>query len=355
MTALSAPTDQFVLNAAVVHPVHMARTISLKSEDVTDALDDEAPATEDETRLFLLTRSKRTNAPVPKCFIQNPDRRLTDRSGPLAEFVRNGDLRGLRALLFLHAIISSGEGDNGWSTTLPLSVWARVFDTTKNASGRSSSTSATKILTRLVERHLVDRTRSGRARNITVTLLRPDGSGDPYTRPDGKVDKFIKLSNKFWTEGWHEKLDMGATAMLLVALHEKPDFELPTEHVPTWYGWSADTAERGLKTLREEGLLVVHKRTKKAPLSPTGATEVNIYTLVGTFAHEPAAKKKASPQKAGAKHMTKKTTITVGSGGESKLSRKGAHPSGATTRSRKPATKKTSNSNNSSSTKRRVK
>ena len=251
-------------------------------------------------------------------------------------------------MLFLHAIISSGGGDNGWSTTLSVSVWARVFDTTKTASGRSSSTSATKILTRLVNRKLVDRTRTGRARKITVTLLRPDGSGDPYTRPDGKVDKFIKLSNNFWIDGWHETLDMAATAMLLVALHEKPGFELPTEHMPAWYGWSADTAERGLKTLREKGLLVVDKRTKKAPLSPTGATEVNISTLVGTFAHEPAGRKKARPRKPGARHLTQETTSTTGSNAESRLSQKYAHLPGVPARYRKPATKKTSNSSTKS-------
>lgn len=319
----------------------MARTISLESDDAP-VLGDEAPADEDETRSFLLDRSRRRAAPLSKSFIQNPDRSMKDRSGPLAEFVRNGDLRALRALLFLHAIISNGEGDNGWSTTLPLSVWARVFDTTKTASGRSSSTSATKILTRLVDRRLIERARSGRARNITVTLLRPDGSGDPYTRPDGKADKFINLSHKFWTEGWHEKLDMAATAMLLVALHEKPGFELATERVPDWYGWSADTAERGLKTLREEGLLHVQKRIKKAPLSPTGATEVNVYTLVGTFAPESTTKAKLSPQKSVSKHGAKKSTIIRVSGDESLLSKKYAHLPEVPAPSRGPAMSETS-------------
>ena len=302
----------------------MDRKITPEPGDASRVLGDEAPANEEETRAFLLDRSNRTNAPVPKYFIQCPDRQRTDRSAPLAEFVRNGDLRGLRALLFLHAIISSGEGDNGWSTTLPLAVWARAFDTTKTASGRSSSTSATKVLTRLVERKLILRARTGRSRSITVTLLRPDGSGAAYTRPDGKVDKFIKLTNGFWTDGWYEELDMAATAMLLVALHEKPGFELPTEHVPAWYGWSADTAERGLKTLRDAGLLDVQKRTKKAPLSPTGATEVNIYTLVGTFGHEPASKEEASIMKTSTKSMKKQTTIEDLTP-ESRLSPKYAH------------------------------
>lgn len=335
---------KLALRAVVVHADHMDRTFPLKSEDAPGARSAEVPADEAETREFLLDRSNRTNAPIPKYFIQNPNRKLADRSAPLAEFVRNGDLRGLRALLFLHAIISSGESDNGWSTTLPLSVWARAFDITKTASGRSSSTSATKILTRLVERDLVARARTGRSRNITVTLLRADGSGGKYTRPDGNVDKFIKLNNKFWIEGWHEKLDMAATAMLLVALHAKPGFELPTEHVPAWYGWSADTAERGLKTLHNAGLLEIQKRTKKAPISPTGATEVNIYTLVGTFAREPVAKKTASTKKPGTKHSAKRTTVTMGSSAESKLRKKYALLPEVPAEFRRPAAQTTSDS-----------
>ncbi len=321
--ALSSAVEEFVSKATMMHSGGMPRTIPLESEDVPHVLADEAPANEEETRAFLLKRSKRTFAPIPKCFIQNPSSTLAERSGPLAEFVRNGDLRGLRALLFLHAIISSGNGAGGWSTTLPLAVWARVFDTTKTAIGRSSSTSATKVLTRLVDRALVKRTRSGRARTITVTLLRPDGSGDPYSRPEGKADKFIKLSNAFWTDGWHEELVMAATAMLLVALHEKPGFELPAERVPDWYGWSADTTERGLKTLREAGLLLVDKRIKKAPLSPTGATAVNIYTLAGSFAQQPAANKESSPEVWGASDPTQAPATSLGA--ELGLSHKYAH------------------------------
>lgn len=290
-------------------------------EDEPVDLEDEEPATEDETRTHLLVRSKRPFAPIYKGFVQNPNKKATKREGPLAQFIRNGDLRGLRAFLFLHAIISSGDGQNGWSTTLPRAVWARVFDTTKAADKSSASTAATKVLTRLATRQLIARERSGRARQVTVTLLRPDGSGDPYTRPDGTSDRFLKLSNEFWTDHWYEQLDLPATAMLLVALHEKPGFELPTEWMPAWYGFSADTAERGLKSLHDLGLLNVQKRVKKAPLSPTGATQVNIYTLVGPFAVAAAAATTATntTKKTMTKMTKKTTTLTRSKSGNKKV------------------------------------
>ncbi|BAK35871.1 hypothetical protein MLP_28570 [Microlunatus phosphovorus NM-1] len=245
------------------------------------SVEDEAPADEAATRAYLLKRSGREFTPLLRDFVQNPDKSLANRAGPLSEFIRKGDRRGLLALLFAHAIISSGAGEDGWSTTLPLAVWARVFDATKTADRASASSAATKILSRLEQRNLITRQRTGKARNITITLLRPDGSGTSYTRPDGHADRFLKLSHRFWTEGWYEKLDTPALAMLLVSLHEKPGFELASERVPDWYGWSADTAERGIKTLEQLGLVSIRKRIKTAPLAPTGATEVNVYTLVG--------------------------------------------------------------------------
>lgn len=243
---------------------------------------DEPAATEDETRAALLDRSKRDFAPVNKLFVQAAPG-STSRPGPLATFVHNRDLRGLHAYLLLLAITSSGESQDGWSTTLPIGVWARAFGTTRDATPASAASAVSKVLTRLEQRNLIDRQRHGRERKIRITLLREDGSGQPYTRPGmGNHDRFLRLPHAFWRDGWHERLDLPATAMLLVALHEKDNFELPAERVPEWYGWSADTAERGLATLKLQGLLTHITRLKKAPLSPTGLTRINRYLL-----HEP--------------------------------------------------------------------
>lgn len=244
---------------------------------------DEPAATEDETRAALLDRSKRDFAPVNKLFVQAAPGSVS-RHGPLATFVHNRDLRGLHAYLLLLGITSSGDSPDGWSTTLPIGVWARAFGTTRDATPASAASAVSKVLTRLEQRNLITRQRRGRERKIRITLLREDGSGQPYTRPGkGNPDRFLRLPHVFWRDGWHERLDLPATAMLLVALHAKNNFELPAERVPEWYGWSADTAERGLATLEEFGLLTHIIRLKKAPLSPTGLTRVNRYLLREPF------------------------------------------------------------------------
>lgn len=253
------------------------------TEHVNEQDSDESPATEDETRAALLNRSKRNFAPVNKLFVQAAPGSAS-RHGPLATFVHNRDLRGLHAYLLLLGITSSGESQDGWSTTLPIGVWARAFGTTRDATPASAASAVSKVLTRLEQRNLITRQRHGRERKIRVTLLREDGSGQPYSRPGkgGNTDRFLRLPHAFWHDGWHHRLDLPATAMLLVALHAKNNFELPTERVPDWYGWSADTAERGLATLEQAGLLTHTTRLKKAPLSPTGLTKINRYLL-----HEP--------------------------------------------------------------------
>lgn len=248
-----------------------------------DGSDDASTAAE--TRAFLVERSGRTFAPIPKSFIQNPDGKLKNRRAPLADFVRRGDKRGLLALLLLHTIISSGEHEDGWSSSLHLQVWARALGTVSTATGASATSAATKILSRLVDRRLIERRRAGRQRNITITLLSADGTGRPYARPVGatREDRFIRLSHTFWDQAWAEELSLPAIAMLLVALHEKPNFPLPTEHMPHWYGWSADTAERGLAELAKLGLLKVGKQRYKDHLSPSGRSTRNIYTVLPPF------------------------------------------------------------------------
>ena len=194
---------------------------------------------------------------------------MTVGHGPLATFVHNRDLRGLQAYLLLLGITSSGNSQDGERRADRVSGCAFA---PRGATPASGASAVSKVLTRLEQRHLITRRRHGRERKIRVTLLREDGSGQPYTRPGkGNSDRFLRLPHAFWRDGWHQRLDLPATAMLLVALHEKNNFELPTERVPEWYGWSADTAERGLATLEQLGLLTHTTRLKKSPAQPQRA------------------------------------------------------------------------------------
>ncbi|GAA1616367.1 hypothetical protein GCM10009789_82940 [Kribbella sancticallisti] len=264
------------------------------------------PATGDETRAALLERSKRQIALIRREFVQLPPG-SPQRASVLSGFVSHRDKRALNAYLLLLAIGDSGPGASGPNTRLPLAVWARAFDTDLTTTGPSATAAASKVLTRLEDRKLITRARRGRERQIQVGLLREDGSGEPYTRPGtGNQDRFLALSNDYWTEGWHEELDLPGIAMLLVALHEKPGFRLPAEHAPRWYGWSADTTERGFAELVDANLLRKDSRLVKAPLSPTGLAKVNEYRLLPPFAPRQKAPGRASPRKSSPSMSTRR-------------------------------------------------
>jgi len=142
----------------------------------------------------------------------------------------------------------------------------------------------------LEARGLVTWEREGhRGRQITVTLLREDGTGQPYTRPgrpgEGSKDPYIKLPEGFWRRGLDQKLTLPGIAMLLVASAEHRHFSLPSERMPEWYGWSADTAERGFRDLKNNGLIDWTAVARAAPNAPLGVTESNHYSLARPFMH----------------------------------------------------------------------
>ncbi|MFI8200868.1 hypothetical protein ACIF6K_30840 [Streptomyces sp. NPDC085942] len=248
------------------------KTTSHTDQDMQKA--EESRATGRDTRTAVLKRSIRANVPLRKTFVQAPPG-AASRHGPLKQFVTGRDLRGLKAYLMIVAACSNGE--NGWSTRHDSAVWARMMDIQTTATDQSARTGAWRTLRRLESRKLITCSRSGTW--ITVTLLREDGSGQPYNRPVGKTgeDLFLQIPATFWTKGYDENLDLPALAMLLVIAREKPWSAFPAEKAPDWYGWSADTHERGLKKLLDLEYVERMKAFTKAPLTPAGYTEVYRY------------------------------------------------------------------------------
>ncbi|MFJ5608197.1 hypothetical protein ACIQCJ_02205 [Streptomyces sp. NPDC093221] len=235
-----------------------------------------------ETRTAMLERAVRKHVPVRKDFVQAPSGGVS-RHGPLKEFVTKGDLRGLRGFLIVVACCSAPNEKNGvYDTTHDSAVWARLLDTNVAATDQAARTAAWRTLQRLQDRGLIRCTRTRGSTMITVALLREDGSGLEYTRPDGKIaaDRFINIPNAFWTKGYDEVIDVPGLAMFLTVAREKQWSSFTADKAPEWYGWSPDTHLRGLQKLLGLGLVERRATYRKTPLSPTGTTLIYQYRLV---------------------------------------------------------------------------
>lgn len=189
---------------------------------------------------------------------------------------------GLRAYPIMVAASGAEHENNGWATEFDSLVCARLLDAELGATPASARTAAWRTLGRLEKRGLIHRARRGRgARTIAVTLLREDGSGSSYTRPDGREvsDRFLRIPTTFWKRGFDARITLPGLAMLLVIAKEKPWSAFPPDRMDEWYGWSGDTTQRGLKNLLELGLVERRESYKSTPLSPTGATLIYQYHL----------------------------------------------------------------------------
>lgn len=142
----------------------------------------------------ILENANRPFVPISKSFIQQP-RGSKERSSVLSQFVTNGDLRGLKAYLLIAASASSPDTENEWYTSLPLQTWARAFGCSETAGSiATAKAAATRILLRLQQRGLIEKSRCGKERKIKIKLLAQDGSGEEYQRP---ASRYIRLSHDF--------------------------------------------------------------------------------------------------------------------------------------------------------------
>jgi len=236
-------------------------------------------ATPRETIVELLRSANRLDGTVPirRSFLQQGTGR-DPTPGPLSVLVRHGDRRGLDLYLLLKAVASSPP----YNSHRGAGVWARAL---RHSGVTADERAISKIWARLDSLALVSRSRLGRLAD--VTLLREDGSGEPYTHPGTDGHPYFQLPVAYWLDQvgrWSETLSLPAKAMLLIAHSLQPGFVLPVEKAPAWYGVSADTAQRGLALLVRRGVLTRAKVPKKAPLAPLGFTTDSRYTLQGALA-----------------------------------------------------------------------
>jgi DNA-binding transcriptional ArsR family regulator len=246
-------------------------------------------ATQQDTINELLKKSGRPGSvPIRRGFVQQ-GRRSELRPGPLAAFVRNHDGRGLD-LYTLALALASHEP---FQDIQPSGVWARAL----GLRGLSRRAAVSRAWKRLEDLQLVSRSRRGRT--AVVTLLREDGSGDPYTYLGSRGDPYFQLPLAYFYDAWYRQMDLATKAVLLIALSLREDFYLPSDWVSRWYGLSADTAERGLAKLRSLGLLERELHFKPAPLTDQGWTKEYTYRLRAPFARTRTTGGRGAVQKKG--------------------------------------------------------
>jgi hypothetical protein len=252
---------------------------------------------------LLLTQTLRRVVPIRRTFLQQGQGRET-RPGPLAKFLTGHDDRGLEAYLLVHAMVSAEP----WNCRLHSQAWVGALGLADTASMDSAKTAVSKIMRRLENRKLVTRVRSKRLSD--VILLKEDGSGDPYERSlTGRENWWLQLPHAYWLEGHYKILRLPAKVMLLIALSRPDGFQMPYHRTHGWYGVSSDSAEEGLRELRDTGLLAVERNWVKAPRSETGWTEVLTYTLQGSFSTP--ERKKASRIRSHASQVVDEQDDTV--------------------------------------------
>jgi hypothetical protein len=235
------------------------------------------PLSQQETLTDMLKQARRAAVPIRTTFVQQGRGKATT-PGPLASFIASHDERGLDAYLFIHALASKDP----WDCEYPSGMWIRALGLRDAATMRSARGVVSKIMKRLEDRALIERTRSGRLSR--VTLLREDGSGERYERPpvaDG--DTWFNLPHAYWLDEHYRVLSLPAKVMLLIALSLPGVFYLPYEKAKPWYGISADSAGRGLRELEKVDILVTTQEWVKNHRSDTGWVEQRSYSLVAPY------------------------------------------------------------------------
>ena len=178
------------------------------------------------------------------------------RPGPLADLVANRQEKALDLLLLVYAVTVRESFDTAhWSTT-----WARAINGSYDT--QSASAQVSRLWRQLEEHQLIVRIQSGR--KVSVTKLREDGAGRPYTRPTGSEtgrlgEIYFRLPYDYWRDGWNNRLTLPAKALLLIAMSRRDpkEFTLAEHWTSQWYGISEATVTRGRMKLEAEGIISV--------------------------------------------------------------------------------------------------
>jgi hypothetical protein len=244
----------------------------MTNSHITSASTPATAPTPQETLIGLLEQQHRLGPPIRTQFLQ--ERGGARAAGPLRHFVTERRHLALKQYLLLHCLAMAKP----WDAWLPAGAWARALgNTSKNAEATVS-----RNWTWLRDKHLIETKRDKRI--LRIYLKNEDGSNSEYERSRN----YFTLPLAYFRDGWHSKLSLPATAVLLIALDRSRGnttwFELRKEPAAGWFGISADTLQRGLDELRDEHKLLEPRfRVVQDIRTRTGVTTVAEYQLLGDF------------------------------------------------------------------------
>lgn len=243
-------------------------------------VDDMVATRRDTIEAFVNISKRRRAVGIRQSFLQ-PGRGASAGAGILAWFVRRKDDLALDLYLLL-LMRGRGKRYGGHYVSVQSGTWTRAL----GREGASASQLLSRALRRLVDHHLVKRVKT--KKGIRIELLREDGSGAEYSPPAGGVPKdlYFQLPCDYWLADHYVTLSLPAKAMLLIALGEQPEFELPVAQAPSFYGVSPETAARGFDELVRVGLALYTMRVIKDPMAPLGKRSVKFWRLLPPFQRE---------------------------------------------------------------------
>jgi hypothetical protein len=203
---------------------------------------------------------------------------------------RGGQGGEVRLKLYLSMLwFASGDGH---SVEWPASHWADLLGLPdRDSKGKRRIQEAFGWLHK--NRFVVVAQRPGK--HPTVTILHEAGMGLPYTKPGKTATKggeptYRQMSNQWWTNGWLAELSGAAIVSWLVYQDEsgeRSDFVwLTPEQSLLRYGLSVDTRKKGLRELRNVGL-VEHKRVRHSEAF-SAERSITKYRLVPQRLTDPA-------------------------------------------------------------------
>ncbi|MEK6206195.1 MAG: hypothetical protein AABM32_00990 [Chloroflexota bacterium] len=204
------------------------------------------------------------------------------KHGVLTKILHRHDRHALDLYLLALALATKAPFEVSYES----GMWGRAI----GLIGKNSSSTVSRTWRRLTELNLIARGRRGR--KAQIRLLNEVCDGSNYTPPGlTKGDVYVQIPLAYWLDGHHASLTLPAKAMLLILLSLPENYPLPMVRMPKWYGVSADSADRGLRELRDRGLIDRTPQWERTPLTGSGFTKTYRYNLRAPFRRQRSAAK----------------------------------------------------------------